>query len=47
MSSSDLLQEHSFDLVDLASSTTYYFMIKAEDEAGNVATTSEDTFDTL
>lgn len=44
---STLDTSHSADLLTLASSTDYYFVIVATDEFGNIATTSEESFTTL
>ena len=41
---SDLVTNHSVDLSGLTASTTYYFMVGSEDEAGNQATSSVDSF---
>jgi len=41
---SDLVTNHSIDLSGLIASTTYYFMVGSEDEAGNQATSSVDSF---
>lgn len=39
-----LVLNHSFELVDLATSTTYFFKVTSEDDSGNTASTTEDTF---
>lgn len=41
---SDLVTNHSIYLSGLTASTTYYFMVGSEDEAGNQATSSVDSF---
>lgn len=38
---------HDFNLSGLATSTTYYFVVTAEDDAGNETIESEDSFTTL
>jgi len=45
-SDSDLVTDHSIDLEDLEPSTIYYFIVGSEDEAGNLATSTEDSFET-
>lgn len=44
---SDLTEvtDHSIELINLTASTTYYFIVKSEDSSGNIASTTEDTFD--
>ena len=38
---------HSVDLTDMATSTLYYYWVVSKDIAGNTATSTEDTFETL
>ena len=38
---------HSLELTGLATSTEYFFIVESKDVADNVATSSEDTFETL
>lgn len=47
VSDSTLVTSHSLELLGLTASTTYYFMLESTDEAGNTATSSEQTFMTL
>jgi len=47
ISSSDLVLNHDLELVDLNATTTYYYMVSSSDEAGNTATSSEQSFATL
>jgi len=47
VSDDSLTQEHSLELTDLASSTIYYFVVESADEAGNIATSSEEVLETL
>lgn len=42
----DLVTSHSVDLEDLDPDTTYYFMVGSEDDSGNDAMSSEDSFAT-
>lgn len=42
----DLLTAHSITLQDLSSSTGYHFQVEADDEAGNIAFSSDNTFST-
>ncbi|MCK5061311.1 fibronectin type III domain-containing protein [Candidatus Parcubacteria bacterium] len=37
---------HSLELTGLATSTEYFFRVESEDEAGNIATSTEDSFTT-
>jgi hypothetical protein len=46
-SGTELVLSHSFTLTDLASSTTYYYMIESTDAANNEAVNSQGTFLTL
>lgn len=39
-----LVLDHSFELVNLVTSTTYFFKVTSEDDSGNTASTTEDTF---
>jgi len=39
-----LVLEHSLELIDLATSTTYFFKVSSEDDSGNTASTTQDTF---
>lgn len=47
MSQSSLSQSHSFDLDDLATSTTYHYTTSSSDLSGNTTETSESSFSTL
>ncbi len=47
VSSSGLVLNHEFTLVDLNATTTYYYVVSSSDEAGNTATSSEFSFATL
>ena len=47
MNQSSLSTSHSFDLENLATSTTYYYITDSSDLSGNTATTSESSFSTL
>jgi hypothetical protein len=41
-----LTTSHALVLPDLASSTQHFYIVKSKDAAGNVATTTEQTFTT-
>lgn len=43
--SASLVTSHSLDLMDLATSTTYYYFVESTDEVGNTATSSDEMFD--
>lgn len=43
---SDFVTSHSVDLEGLSPDTTYYFIVGSEDDSGNDATSSEDSFAT-
>lgn len=45
-SSSDLVISHEIELIDLATSTMYYFIIESTDAENNSATSTEQTFTT-
>lgn len=47
VSDSTLVTSHSLTLSGLTSSTTYYFIAQSADQAGNTATSSENSFMTL
>ena len=47
LSDAALVTSHSLSLVNLAASTTYYYLVGSTDEAGNQATSSEASFTTL
>lgn len=44
VSSTSLVTSHSLPLVDLATSTSYYFLVVSSDAAGNTATSSQSSF---
>ena len=46
-SESELDNSHSVDLTGLTSSTTYYYVVESKDEAGNTATSDEESFTTI
>ena len=46
VSDSSLVTSHSLELTGLATSTEYFFIVESEDEAGNAATSTEDSFTT-
>ncbi len=46
VSSNSFKYSHSLELIDLATSTEYFFRVESEDEAGNIATSTEDSFTT-
>lgn len=47
VSSSDLVTSHNLSLSDLATSTTYYYVVESADASGNTATSSQYSFTTL
>jgi hypothetical protein len=47
VSNSALIVSHSFGLIGLATSTTYYYVLESKDAAANTATTSTQSFSTV
>ena len=43
-SNTNLVTSHALDLVDLATSTTYYYIVESKDTANNTATSTESSF---
>ncbi|MEK7669117.1 MAG: peptidoglycan-binding protein [Patescibacteria group bacterium] len=47
LETSSLKTAHSYSIADLASTTTYYYLVKVVDVAGNIATSTEHSFLTI